>query len=157
MKKQSAVLIGFALLVAMMWGASQRAYATAPSDACALLTPAQVEKVVGQPFNAPTKTPLIPPFGDKWGSHCTYKSQKGGNIVVDFFVYVTASPAQAKQWFNMGAAVAKHKSPAAIGDSAYIDYSEIHVLKSNVLYWIVISPGNPKRQEELAVSVASRI
>jgi hypothetical protein len=131
---------------------------TDPGSGCALLTPAQIQKVIGQPFDGPTETQLLPPFGEKWGSHCTYRSQKAG-IAIDLFVYVTASPAQARQWFEMGAAVAKQKSKPSIGDSAYVDLADdsIHVLKSNVLYWIVINPGSEKRELDLAASVAARI
>lgn len=130
------------------------------SSGCSLLAPDQAQKVLGQPFNAPQDIPLIPPFGDKWGSHCIYRSQKDANVVIDFFVYVTASPAQAKQWFDMGAGVAKKsESKPTMGDSAYIDRSDrsLHVLKGNVLYWILIPRANEKLVEDLAASVAARI
>ena len=78
---------------------------------------------------------------------------------VDFFVYVTASPAEAKQWFEMGASVTKAKSKPPVGDAAYIDIAdgEIHVLKGKVLYWIAINPGNEKQETDLAASVAAGI
>lgn len=158
MKKQSAVLIVFGVLVGMIFAVSQKTFAASPSDGCSLLTPAQVEKVLGQPFEAPKKMPLIPPFGEKWGSHCIYKSQKDENVVVDFFVYVTASPAQAKEWYDMGANASKQKSNPAIGDSAYVDSSgEVHVRKNNVLYSITIGRGSLKQRQDLAASVASQI
>lgn len=80
-------------------------------------------------------------------------------VAVDFFVYVTASPAEAKQWFDMGAFVTKPKSKPPIGDSAYIDIADgaIHVLKGKVLYWITINPANEKQEKDLAASVAARI
>lgn len=158
MKKQGCVLIVLGVLAGMVFATSQETFAASPSDDCALLTPAQVEKVVGQPFGAPKKIALIPPFGNKWGSHCIYKSLKDENVVVDFLVYVTASPAQAKQWFDMGAAAGKQKSKPAIGDSAYVDSNEeVYVVKSNVLYSITMARGNLKQKQDLAASVASRI
>jgi hypothetical protein len=138
-------------------GNARNTYAAPPSSGCALLTPAQIQKVLEQPFDAPKETPLLPPYGTQWGSHCTYRSQRGGGIVVDFFVHVTASAAEAKQWFDMGAAAAKPKSKPAIGDSAYIDGGEIHVLKGKVLYWISIAPANEKQEKDLAASVAAGI
>jgi hypothetical protein len=138
-------------------GNARNTYAAPPSSNCALLTPAQIQKVLGKPFDAPKEDSLIPPFGTKWGSHCTYRSQKGGDIRVDFFVYVTASPAEAKQWFDMGAAVAKVKSKPAIGDAAYIDHGEIHVLKGKVLYWISTSGLGEQQMKDLAASVAAQI
>lgn len=142
-------------------GNAWNTYAAPPSSGCALLTPAQIQKVLEQPFDAPKDDPMIPPFGDKWGSHCTYTTQRGGDhpMVVDFFVYVTASAAEAKQWFDMGTAVSKAKSKPAIGDSAYTDPADgtVHVLKGKVLYWIAIDPGNEKREKDLAESVAAGI
>jgi len=158
MKKQSGILIVLGVLAGIVFATSEKTFAASPSDGCALLTPAQVEKVVGQPFEAPKELALIPPFGQKWGSHCIYRSQKDRNVVVDFFVYVTASPAQAKQWYDMGAAVSKKKSEPAIGDAAYVDSNgALYVLKSNVLYWISIERGSPKQQLDLAAAVASQI
>lgn len=158
MKKQSGVLVVFVVLAGMVFAASQKTFAASPSDGCALLTPGQAEKVLGQPFQAPKKVPLIPPFGDKWGSHCIYKSQKDENVVVDFFVYVTASPTQARQWYEMGANASKQKSNPAIGDSAYVDSSgEVHVLKGNILYSITIGRGSLKQRQDLAASVAAQI
>lgn len=157
MKNQSSVLIILGALVGMVFAASRNAYA-APGDDCALLTPSQIEKVFGQPFNAPAKAELLPPFGQKYGSQCTYKSQKDGSASVHFFVYVTASPAQAKQWFDMSASANKRSTQAAIGDAAFCTTDkQLHVLKSNVLFWIWIDPRNQKRLEDLATIVASRI
>lgn len=135
-------------------------HAMAPtSDDCQPLTPEQAQKVLGRPFEAPTKTPLIPPFGDKWGTHCIYKSQNGGNVVIDFFIYVTASPAQAKQWFDMGMAAGKPESKLQIGDAAYIESHghEVHVLKGKVLYWIIVSGAHDAKTADLAASVATGI
>ena len=131
----------------------------ATSDECQPLSPEQAQKILGRPFEAPTKAPLIPPFGDKWGTHCTYRSQNGGSVVIDFFIYVTASPAQAKQWFDMGMAAGKPKPKLQIGDAAYLDShgDEVHVLKGKVLYWIIVSGTHDPKTADLAASVAARI
>jgi hypothetical protein len=160
-KMRFRLLLILAGIVVFGLGNARNTYAAPPSSNCALLTPAQIQKVLGQPYQAPKEDSLIPPFGTKWGSHCTYRSQKGGDfdIVVHFFVYVTASPAEAKQWFDMGAGVAKIKSKPAIGDAAYIDLADgaIHVLKGKVLYWISIRPANEQQEKDLAASVAAQI
>jgi len=72
-----AGILGFGL------GNARNTDAATPSSGCALLTPAQIERVLEQPFNAPQETKLPPPFGTQWGSHCTYRSQSG-RMVVDF-------------------------------------------------------------------------
>lgn len=153
------MVIGILLSVVFTLGVSPVASANAPAAGCSLLTSTQIQAVVQEPFDAPQQTRLIPPFGDKWGSHCTYRAQKGADTVVDFWVYVTASPAQAKQWFDMGAAAANPKSTPAIGDAAYVDPSNsyVYVRKGKVYYWISIAPGNLKQEKNLAASVAARI
>ena len=153
---RKAILIAACLALC----ASVDAAPTPAKDACSLLTPAQIQKVLGQPFDEPKETPLIPPFGEKWGSHCIYRAQKGGNyaVIVDFFVYVTASAAEARQWFDMGAAGEKKKSKPAIGDDAYITVlGEIHVLKGEILYWIAITSATEKQRTDLAAGVAAGI
>jgi len=156
--KFKQVLFAAVLLLIICGAPTTRATADTP-DECQALAPEQAQKILGRPFEAPTKTPLIPPFGDKWGTHCTYRSQNGGNVVIDFFIYVTASPAQAKQWFDMGMAAGKPKSKLQIGDAAYVDShgDEVHVLKGKVLYWIIVSGVHDRKTVDLATSVAARI
>jgi len=148
-----------AVLLLIVCGAPMARATADTSDGCQMLTPEQAQKILGRPFEAPTKAPLIPPFGDKWGTHCTYRSQNGGNVVIDFFIYVTASPAQAKQWFDMGLAAGKPKAKLQIGDDAYVDShgNEVHVLKGKVLYWIIVSGVHDAKTVDLAASVAARI
>jgi len=156
--KFKQVLFASVLLLIVCGAPMARATADT-SDGCQTLTPEQAQKILGRPFEAPTKAPLIPPFGDKWGTHCTYRSQNGGNVVIDFFIYVTASPAQAKQWFDMGMAAGKPKAKLQIGDDAYVHShgNEVHVLKGKVLYWIIISGVHDAKTVDLAASVAARI
>jgi hypothetical protein len=148
-------------IVVLCLGNAPNTYASPPGSGCGRLTPAQIQQALGQPFNAAKETELAPPFGNHPGSHCSYRAQRGGDmaVTVDFWVYVTTSPAEAKQWFDMGASVSKAKSKPLIGDSAYIDIADgaIHVLKGKVLYWITINPGNEKQEKDLAASVAARI
>jgi hypothetical protein len=156
--KLKQVLFAAGLLL-IVCGASVARATSDNSDQCQTLTPEQAQKILGQSFEAPTKTPLSPPFGDKWGTHCTYRSQHGGNVVIDFFIYVTASPTQAKQWFDMGMAAGKPESKLQLGDAAYIESHghEVHVLKGKVLYWIIVSGAHDAKTADLAASVAAHI
>jgi hypothetical protein len=141
-------------------GASARMACAAPSaGGCSLLTPAQIQKVLGQPFGAPSVTQALPAYGKQpWGSNCRYSSQKGPDVVVDFIVYVEASPSEAKQTFEKLSMWYPAKSKPAIGDSAYIDTGgAIHVLKGKVRYYISIDPANEKQLKDLATSVAGRL
>lgn len=126
---------------------------------CSLLTPAQIQKVLGQPFGAPTIGAWPPAFGAQpWGSQCSYSSQKGPHMTVDFIVYVDASPSEAKDTFDKLTMWLTPKSKPAIGDSAYIDtHGAIHVLKDKVRYYISLEPKNEKQMKDLAASVAARI
>ena len=126
---------------------------------CSLLTPAQIQKVLGQTFGAPEETKAPPAYGQQpWGSNCSYSSQTGSKVAVTFIVYVDASPAEAKQTFDKLSMWYEPKSKPSIGDSAYIDsHGAIHVLKGKVRYFISIDPGNEKQSKDLATDVASRI
>src|SRR5579863_2550823 len=159
MKSKLKHVLFAAVLLLIVCGESMASATADATDECQSLTPEQAQKILGRPFEAPTKAPLIPPFGDKWGTHCTYRSQNGGNVVIDFFIYVTASPAQAKQWFEMGMEAGKPKPQLQIGDAAYLDShgNEVHVLKGKVLYWIIVSGIHDPKTIDLAASVAARI
>ncbi|MHB8540916.1 MAG: hypothetical protein ACYDCD_08250 [Candidatus Acidiferrales bacterium] len=156
-KSKVAVILGTFLVLAMY--SSQAAYAAPPTDGCSLLTPAQIQKVLGQPFGAPAESKWPPAYGKQpWGTQCQYDSQKGPNTKVTFIVYVDASPSEAKQTFDKLSMWFPPKSKPAIGDSAYIDGSHaIHVLKGKVRYYISIDPANERQAKDLAASVAARI
>jgi len=129
------------------------------ADDCSLLTPAQIQQVLGQPFNAPDKSQAPPAFRNQpAGSHCRYSSQKSHGTV-DFIVYVDASASAAKQTFEQLQMWYPAKSrPSGIGDSAYIDsHNSIHVLKGKVRYFISLAPENEKQLKDLAISVAAHI
>jgi hypothetical protein len=140
-------------------GSARNAYAAPQAAGCSMLTPAQIQKVLGQPFGAPSETSAPPAYGQQpWGSNCQYASQKGAHTKVTFIVYVDASAAEAKQTFNKLSFWFAPKSKPAIGDSAYIDaHGAIHVLKGKVRYYIAIDPSNEKQTKDLAASIAARI
>ncbi|HKV61826.1 MAG TPA: hypothetical protein VJO16_07935 [Candidatus Acidoferrum sp.] len=141
---------------------------TAPAAGCSLLTPALLEKVLGQPFKDDSEGAKMPPAyeGGAWGSSCEYSSQEGGNGVrVDFLVYVEASDAEAKRTFDKAAVffIDNSRAKPSIGDSAYwstiSDKKEpyIHVLKGKVHFQIGMVPANEKQLKDLAAAVAARV
>lgn len=156
--KLKLVLIAAAL--AMLAGSNSLvAYAAPPADLCSLLTPAQIQKVIGQPFGAAAESKWPPAYGKQpWGSHCEYTSQKGPNVTVTFIAYAESSADVAKQTFEKLSMWFPPKSKQTIGDSAYIDSGgAIHVLKGKIRYYISMSPANEKQLKDLAESVAARI
>jgi hypothetical protein len=157
LKVKLVLMMGALLLLA--GGSAQIACAAPAPDPCSLLTPAQIQQVVGQPFGAPSVAQAPPAYGKQpWGSHCHYSSQKGPDVSVDFIVYVEASSSDAKQTFDKLAMWFRPKSKPAIGDSAYIDgQGAIHVRKGKVRYYISLEPQNEKQMKDLAASVAGRI
>lgn len=134
-------------------------HAAPQGPGCSMLTPAQIQKVLGQPFGAPSVGAWPPAYGQApWGSQCRYSSQKTPHLDVTFIVYIEASPAEAKQTFDKLTMWFPPKSKPAIGDSAYIDSSgAIHVLKGKVRYYISLEPKNEKQMKDLATSIAARI
>ncbi|HLV94210.1 MAG TPA: hypothetical protein VKS44_03380 [Candidatus Acidoferrales bacterium] len=156
--KLKLVLLTIALLL-FAGGSARTAYAAPQGPGCSMLTPAQIQKVLGQPFGAPTVGAWPPAYGQQpWGSQCRYSSQKGPHVAVNFIVYLDASPAEAKQTFEKLAMWFAPKSKPAIGDSAYIDKDgAIHVLKGKVRYYISLDPQNEKQMKDLAASIAGRI
>lgn len=113
-----------------------------PLDVCALLSPAQLQKTLGQPFSSPEKSTAPPAYaGDPSGTQCEFHATQGSSIKVVLIAYVDPSAAHATQTFNKLAAFYKPKSKPAIGDSAYTDANgAIHVLKGSVRYFIDIEP-----------------
>lgn len=156
-KSKAGMTFGAIFVFAL--GASRPVYAAPPADACSMLPPSQIQKVLGQPFGAPSESKAPPAYGKQpWGIHCTYTSQKGPNVTVDFIAYEDASPAVAKQTFDKLSMWFVPKSKPSIGDSAYIDArNAIHVLKGKVRYYISIDPVNEKQLKDLATTVAARI
>lgn len=156
-KSKAGMTFGAIFVFAL--AASRPVYAAPPADNCALLTPAQIQKVLGQPFGAPGESKWPPAYGKQpWGTQCQYDSQKGPNTKLTFIVYFEQTAAEAKQTFDKLSMWFPPKSKPAIGDSAYIDGSHaIHVLKGKVRYYISIDPANERQAKDLAASVAARI
>lgn len=154
--KLTVIVAGFFVIVA---ATSRSAYGAPQGPGCSMLTPAQIQKVLGQPFSQPTVGTWPPAYGQApWGSQCRYSSQKGPRLTVTFIVYVEASPAVAKQTFEKLMMWFPPKSKPAIGDSAYVDSGgNIHVLKGKVRFFISIEPKNEKQMKDLAASIAGRI
>ncbi|HEV3510839.1 MAG TPA: hypothetical protein VGS05_03985 [Candidatus Sulfotelmatobacter sp.] len=154
----------FALMAAalLIVGASSAriAYAAPEGPGCSMLAPAQVQKVIGQPFGDPSVVSAFPAFANQPpGSNCTYSSQSGRHVTVNLIIYVDASPSDAKQTFDkLRMWYPAKSSPSGIGDSAYIDSGgAIHVLKGKVRYYIHVDPKNEKQEEDLALSVAQHL
>ena len=148
-----------AVFLVLVAGSARTAHAAPQTSGCSLLTPEQIQKVLGQPFGAPEETKAPPAYGQQpWGSNCRYSSKTGTKTALTFIVYVDASPAEAKQTFDRLSMWYAPKSKPSIGDFAYIDsHGAIHVLKGKVRYFISIDPGNEKQLKDLATDVASRI
>lgn len=157
--KRLIVAAIFGMFFIFIAGSARLTYAAPPAEGCSLLTAAQIQKVLGQPFGASNESKAPPAYGVKpWGAHCEYASQKGPDVRVTFIVYVDDSAPAAKQTFDKLLMWFAPKSKPAIGDSAYIDDSHaIHVLKGKVRYYISIDPANEKQLQDLAASVAARI
>jgi hypothetical protein len=159
-----AVVSGVFFVLAMCSG--KATFAAPLADLCTLLTPAQIQKVLGQPFGAPSESKALPAYGQQpWGVHCDYTSQKGPDATVTFIAYADSSAAVAKQTFDkLSMWFPPRSKPSGIGDSAYIDNrNAIHVLKSQVRYYISIdspggfTPAKEKQLKDLALSVAAKI
>ncbi len=118
-----------------------------PPDLCSLLTPAQIEKTLGQPFGVAQKSGAPSAFaGQPSGTQCEFAAQKGPAIKVVFIAYVDASATQAKETFGRLAAFYTPKSKPSIGDSAYIDKAgSIHVLKGRVRFYVGIEPAGTSK------------
>ena len=156
--KLKLLLIATALFL-FAAGSARMAYAAPSANGCSLLTPAQIQKVLGQPFGAPGESKWPPAYGKQpWGTQCQYASQKGPNTKVIFIVYIEQTAAEAKQTFDKLSMWFPAKSKPAIGDAAYMDNrNAIHVLKGKVRYYISIDPVNEKQVKDLATAVAAQI
>lgn len=157
LKSRIAVIIAGVFVFAV--GSAYTAYAAPPASGCSMLTPAQIQKLLGQPFGKPAESKWPPAYGMRpWGTQCQYASQKSPNTKVTFIVYIEQTAAEAKQTFDKLSMWFPAASKPAIGDAAYMDKDHaIHVLKGKVRYYISIDPANEKQAEDLAASIAARI
>jgi len=110
--------------------------ARAQSGPCSWLTPAQLTKELGGPFNSPVEKPAIPAYrGQNPGTHCVYS----GHGTVDLTVYIDRSAAEAKRTFDgmMGAYFKVESTASGLGDEAYFDtHLGLHVLKGKTRLFI---------------------
>jgi hypothetical protein len=137
-----------------------------PPDACSLLTPTQLEKILGQPFELSDRT-LAPATaqGQPAGRECDYTAQKGGSRKVVLIAFVDGSAAQAREIYDKLSLWLSPKSKVAgTWDVAYMDDNHaIHVLKGKVRYYINIVPfgsansEKEKKLKDLAGCVAEQI
>jgi hypothetical protein len=126
-----------------------------PPDACSLLTPSQLQQVLGQPFELSDRS-LAPPAapGQPPGRECDYTTHLGASRKVVFIAFVDASADQAREMYDKLTLWLTHKAQlSGIGDAAYVDDNHaIHVLKGTVRYYLNIVPfgeATLARQEQL--------
>lgn len=159
MNWKSTMSLNLAAFLVFALCAAKMAKAALPADACSTLSASQIEKTLGQTFNAPDVSKWPPAFGKQpWGTKCEYNSKNTPEMDVTLILYVDASTSEAKQTFDKLSLWFPPKSKEAIGDSAYLDGNHaIHVLKGNIRYYISISPANEKHAIDLASLIAARI
>jgi len=139
---------------------------TTSSNDCSLLTPAMIEKVLGQAVRVNDTHKAMPMYGGAWGWSCEYR---GEGVRIDFVVYEEATAAKAKQDFNTYSVAADDSAgKPSIGDSAYwvTDAKQepyLYVLKGKVHFSVGMDRGAPANQKQMeqmktmAVGVAARI
>ena len=113
-----------------------------PGNACSWLTPAELQKTLGQTFDAPQQSSVMPAFrGQTAGTQCEYKSPSGMDVLL--IAYTDRSADEAKTTFGTMAAADKAiAKPGGVGDDAYVDKEHaIHVLKGKVRYYIEVATG----------------
>lgn len=141
-----------------------------PSDLCALLPGAQLEKVLQEAYAPPTKSTAPAAFpGGVSGTECDYRNDsyrtgRGLPRKVVFIVYVDASPAVAKDNFNklttFFGSLGTNTPLPGLGDAAYRDSGyAIHVVKGKVRYYINIIPIGEKEKQlkDLVTWVAGQL
>jgi hypothetical protein len=156
-----ALTLAFFLLA---FSANSAAAKDLPSDVCSLISPQQLQKMLGQPYSLTDKAAAPPAYrGQAAGTTCRYEDKSGRHAVV-LIVYADKSPAEAKETFDkLSAWFPADSKPSGIGDSAYMDKNHaIHVLKGNVRYFINVGSGDSaaaeeKEAQDLAISVAAQI
>jgi hypothetical protein len=135
-----------------------------PSDLCALLPAADVNKILGKAYGSPEKSVAPRPFaGTNTGTDCNYRSQGGSKLW--FRAYVDPSPAAAAELF---ARLSKFYGPPTpikgLGDQAYFDAQHaLHARKGKVRIYIKLdplgdfTPAREKQLKDLAGAVLGRL
>src|SRR5579863_6250741 len=141
----NAMLPAAALFAAHLLAASAYA-ATAPSDPCSLLTPAQVGGVLRATYTAPVKTEAPRPYADSvTGTDCRYN----GRNPLWFRIYFDGSAGDATPLFaKLKMFYAPNTPVSGIGDEAYFDKEgALHARKGNVRFYL--NAGTDKVKAEL--------
>ena len=164
---QSSLFLALALLAALPFlAAASHPTRRSPPDVCSLLTPTQLERVLGQPFQlsgrslAPASSP-----GEPAGQECDYTTQRGVTRKVVFIAFIHPSSAQARETYDeLSRWLTPKVKIAGLGDGAYVDDNHaIHVVKGKVRYYIsivpldVITSENGKQLRDLAALIAAQV
>ncbi len=164
-KSRLAVVLTVLALVFFFASVSESTKAV-PPDACSLLTPTQLERILGQPFELSDRSlaPASAP-GQPAGRECDYTAQKGVTRKVILIAFVDGTAAQARETYdNLSLWLSPKAKVAGTWDVAYMDDNHaIHVLKGKVRYYINIVPfgtansEKEKQLKDLAGCVAEQI
>jgi hypothetical protein len=133
-----------------------------PADLCSLLPVADVNKALGETYDAPQKTAAPPPFANTAeGTDCNYNA-KGSKLW--FRAYVDPSDSNAKDLFaRLKMFFRETTQVSGLGDEAYFDQGHgLHVRKGKVRFYLNLDPiGNPdksdKQLKDLAAKIAARL
>lgn len=141
----------------MLAGAlAAKAATSQPADPCSLLPAADVSKVFGDNYAAPTSSVAPRPFPNTvQGTDCHYQS---GRHEVLLRIYFDPSPSAATELFTRLKMYYSPPQPApGVGDEAYFDPNHaLHVRKGNVRYF-VDGPNDPAKLTALGQKVAGKL
>ena len=132
---------------------------------CSLVTPAMLNKTLGQPMiRKPEARNAMPMYGGAPGSNCTYfVGSPPQGVKVEFSIYTEASAAKARQDFEKYSAAADSArgKPSIGGDAYWVEATKktlvLYVLKGKVHFSLQMRPANEKQLSELASAVAASI
>ena len=136
-----------------------------PSDACAMVPPGQLAKVLEQPYGPPAKTTAPPAQDHVTGTDCTYQSSNGIARKLLFRIYVDPSAAVAKDTFDkLSTYYGPNTAVTGNWDTAYLDSTHaIHIQKGKVRFYLNLNPigtdtANAEKQlKALAAWVAGQL
>jgi hypothetical protein len=129
-----------------------------PADLCSLLPVADVNKALGQTYDAPQKAVAPPPFANTAeGTDCNYIA-KGSKLW--FRAYVDPSDSEAKDLFaRLKMFFRETSAVSGLGDEAYFDQGRgLHVRKGKVRFYLNLDPiGDPAKADKQLKDVANKI
>jgi hypothetical protein len=139
--------------------------ATAPADACSLLTAAQVSSTLRGMYGVTEKTVAPRPYANTvQGTDCHYKVANGTGALL-FRIYFDPSAAEATSLFAKLKMFYSPPTPVpGLGDEAYFDPRHgLHVRKGNVRFFLDLgkeddfTPANQEQVTALAGQVAGQL